>query len=94
MNLFRSLALGLAVTILIGIYSIKMADWNGIYVEQRAGIKGVAITTISINGLLPYAVVIDWLFDRIPGIRSIQWNPEASEERRRVRAATAIDESG
>jgi PTS system galactitol-specific IIC component len=81
LNTTRSLWLGLAVTLLIGIYSIKMADWNGVYVEQRAGIKGVAITTISINGLLPYAVVMDWLFDRIPGIRSIRWNPEAAGER-------------
>jgi len=86
LNTTRSLWLGLAVTLLIGIYSIKMADWNGVYVEQRGGVKGVAITTISINGLLPYAVVMDWLFDRIPGIRSISWNPEAAGERQRARA--------
>lgn len=89
LNTTRSLALGLSVTLLIGIYSIKMADWNGVYVEQRAGINGVAITTISINGLLPYAVVMDWVFDRIPGVKSIGWNPEAAGERRRMRASAA-----
>jgi PTS system galactitol-specific IIC component len=79
MSTTRSFWLGLIATILIGIYSIKMADWNGIFVEKRAGIKGVAITTVSINGLLPYAILLDWLFERIPGFRRLNFNPQESE---------------
>lgn len=80
MNSTRSFVLGLAATILLGIYSIKMADWNGIYVEKYAGVKGVAVTTVSINGLFPYAVLMNWIFDRIPGFRRLNFNPENSRK--------------
>ena len=98
LNTTRSFWLGLLTTLLIGIYSIKMADWNGVYVEKRAGIRGVAITTVSINGLMPYAVVLNDLFDRIPGLRRIEYNPQAIAERRRARgersAGGATEASG
>ena len=79
-NTTRSFWLGLLTTVLIGIYSIKMADWNGVYVERRGGIKGVSITTISINGLMPYAVLADALFERIPGLRAVSYNPQKIAE--------------
>ena len=83
LNTTSSFWLGIVTTVLIGIYSIKMADWNGIYVERRAGIQGVSITTVSINGLMPYAVLADALFERIPGLRTIDYNPQAIAERSR-----------
>ena len=88
LNTTRSFWLGTATTVLIGIYSIKMADWNGIYVERRGGIKGVAITTISVNGLMPYAVLVDALFERIPVFRTINYNPQAITERSRTENGT------
>ncbi len=89
LNTTRSLALGLVATLLLGIYSIKLADWNGIYVERRAGLRGIAVTTVSINGLMPYAVVVDDLFERIPGIRKINYNPQEIAERRAARAESS-----
>lgn len=85
LNTNDSLFLGLLATLLIGIYSIKLADWNGIYVEKRAGIRGICITTVSINGMMPYAAALDWLFERIPGLRSIEYNPEAVARERAAR---------
>jgi PTS system galactitol-specific IIC component len=86
LNTTRSLWLGLLATLVIGVYSIKLADWNAVFVERRAGIKGIAITTVSINGMMPYAVVVDQIFEKIPGLRSISYNPEAVARRE----ATAV----
>ena len=46
--------IGLAATSLIAIYSIKMADWSSPLVEEVAGLQGISITTLSVNGLYPY----------------------------------------
>lgn len=85
MNTTRSFWLGLIATLLIGIYSIKMADWNGVFVEKRGGVRGVAITTVSINGLMPYAILMDALFERIPGLRRVEYNPQRRAENRSSR---------
>lgn len=94
LNVTRSLWLGLFATLLIGVYSIKLADWNGIYVERHAGVKGVSITTVSINGLMPYAAVVDWVFERIPGLRKISYNPHAISQRARAVANDGVPETG
>jgi PTS system galactitol-specific IIC component len=68
---------GLAATALIAVYSLKMADWSSPLVERVAGLPGICITTLSVNGLYPYGLAADTLFERIPGVRRIRWLPEA-----------------
>jgi PTS system galactitol-specific IIC component len=69
--------IGLAATALIAVYSIKMADWSSPLVEQVAGLQGISITTLSVNGLYPYGLAADALLERIPGVRRLAWRPEA-----------------
>jgi PTS system galactitol-specific IIC component len=69
--------IGLAATSLIAVYSIKMADWSAPLVEQVAGLQGISITTLSVNGLYPYGLAANALLERIPGVRRIRWHPEA-----------------
>ena len=72
-----SLLLGLAATALIAAYGIVVADWTAPMVQRECGLKGISITTLSINGLVPYAVAADRLFDRIPGVRRLTLTPQA-----------------
>jgi PTS system galactitol-specific IIC component len=76
-----SMALGLGATVLIAFYSIVVADWTAPRVRSECGLKGISITTLSVNGLLPYAVAADRLFDMVPGLRKIALSPR-SEARR------------
>ena len=69
--------IGLSATALIAVYSLKMADWSSPLVEQVAGLPGISITTLSVNGLYPYGLAADALLERIPGVRRIRWHPEA-----------------
>ena len=70
-----SLLLGLAATALIAVYGIVVADWTAPLVQKECGLKGISITTLSVNGLLPYGVAADRLIDRIPGLRRISLSP-------------------
>jgi PTS system galactitol-specific IIC component len=69
--------IGLAATSLIAVYSLKMADWSAPLVEQVAGLPGISITTLSVNGLYPYALAVDEVLERVPGVRRIRWQPQA-----------------
>ena len=66
-----SILLGLTATALIAVYSILAADWSAPLVQRECGLRGISITTLSINGMLPYAVAANRVFDAIPGIRRI-----------------------
>ncbi len=72
----ESLLLGLIATSLIAIYTIKMSDWTGVEVYRETGLEGITLSPLSSVGLLPYAVGMDWLIDKVPGLRSVTYNPE------------------
>jgi len=76
-----SLLLGLAVTGLIAAYGIGVADWNAPLLERECGLKGISITTLSVNGLLPYGVAADALIERVPGLRRITLSPRGTGSR-------------
>ncbi len=76
-----SIVVGLAATVLIAFYSIVVADWTAPRVQSECGLKGISITTLSVNGLLPYASAMDRLLDAIPGVRRISLTPHTAARR-------------
>ena len=76
-----SLVLGLIATVLIGIYSIKLSDWTTPYVKRECNIEGTTISPLSVVGLLPFAVLINNIIDKIPGLRKINFNAEQKESK-------------
>lgn len=76
MTVFDNWWAGLSATLLLAIYCFKMTEWNAPEVERETGLKGIAVSPVSVNGLLPYLVCADWLMDRIPGLRHVVYNPQ------------------
>ncbi len=74
-----SLPLGLASVVVITIFTVKMAEWSAPYVKRSTDLDGIAVSPLSVAGLLPWAVSLDALFDRIPFVRSLDWNPSSHE---------------
>ncbi len=70
--------LAVAAILAIAVYTIKTADWSVPYVEKESGFKAIAVSPVSVVGLLPYAALLNAAFDRIPFIRKLSWNPSAS----------------
>ncbi|HEY9594820.1 MAG TPA: PTS transporter subunit IIC [Spirochaetia bacterium] len=73
-----SLLLGLAAAALLAVYTIVVADMSAPLVERECGLKGISITTLTVNGLLPYGVAANALIDRIPGLRRVTLTPRES----------------
>lgn len=76
-----SMALGLSATLLVAVYCFKMAEWTAPDVERETGLQGIAASPLSVNGWAPYMVVFDAVFDRLPGIKHWNYNPEKSANR-------------
>ena len=77
----QSLILGLAAVTLITIYTIKMADWSAPHIEQQTNLKGVTIAPVSVVGILPFAVTMDYIYDKIPILNKLDFNPEKDNRR-------------
>lgn len=77
----QSLVLGVAAVTLITIYTIKMADWSAPHIEQQTNLKGVTIAPVSVVGILPFAVTMDYIYDKIPILNKLDFNPEKDNRR-------------
>ncbi|MDC7218723.1 MAG: PTS galactitol transporter subunit IIC [Spirochaetales bacterium] len=75
-GLTGQIALGLGASALLAVYVIKMSDYTAPHVEENTSHKGVTISPLSVTGLLPFAVLMDTLYDRIPGLKKWEINPE------------------
>jgi len=64
---------------LIAVYTLKMTEWSAPHVKREVGIEGVGVSPFSVAGLLPWAVACDALFDKVPGLNKLNWNPGAAK---------------
>ena len=79
MSLTGSMVIGLSAVLLVAVYTFKLTEWTAPDVEREMGLKGISTAPLSVNGIVPYTVCVDWLMDRIPFIKDINYNPERSE---------------
>ncbi len=70
--------LGICAVIVITVYNIKTADWTAPHVEREEGLDGVTISPVSVVGLVPFSVSMDYLYDRIPWFNRLSYNPGKS----------------
>lgn len=66
---------------MLTIYSIKNADWAAPYVAKETGIEGVTIAPVSVIGILPFAELMDSIYDKIPGLKNWNFNPHKEDSK-------------
>lgn len=78
LGLSASPVIAFLAVLTIAVFTIKATEWSAPYVKQATGLEGVGVSPFSVAGFLPWAVALDRLFDAIPGIRHIVWDPSRS----------------
>lgn len=76
-----SLGYGLVVGALVAALALLFADWSARAVQQFYGIPGVSVPHLASAQILPIAIVLNWVMDRIPGINRIEISTETIEKR-------------
>ncbi|TIN52593.1 MAG: PTS sugar transporter subunit IIC, partial [Mesorhizobium sp.] len=69
-----NLAYGIAVAALVAALSLLFADWSARAVQQFYGVPGISVPHLASAQILPIAIVLNWIMDRIPGINRININ--------------------
>jgi len=70
-----------AAITLLTVFTIKNADWAAPYVKRESGLDGVTISPVSVIGLLPFAELMDRLYDHIPFVKNWNFNPHKGESK-------------
>jgi len=60
----------------VAVYSLKTCDLSAPHVGAQVGLDNVTISPLSVNGLVPFSVAMDGLYEKIPGFRRLEYNPE------------------
>lgn len=76
-----SFLLGIVGVVIHAALAYKFGDWFAPILEDYYEMDGIAVPHGSSAWMGPIAVPIDWLLDRIPGVRDINFNSEFVEKK-------------
>jgi PTS system galactitol-specific IIC component len=77
----NNLAVATIVGIANAVITFKLADWTEKYVAEWWELPGISIPHMSTVGWFPFCYAVDWVIDRIPGIRKIRVDTGRLQER-------------
>jgi galactitol PTS system EIIC component len=76
-NIFLSIGAVITAEIII----LKIADWGAPQVNKFAGLKGIAISTLSAGSYYPIGVIGNFLLDKIPFVNRMKADPQTIKDR-------------
>ncbi len=76
----KSIPLGIAATVVMAIITFKLSDWTAPLVEDFFGIPGVSLPTMSALSSVVIAAPLNWLLDRIPFIKKIDFEMKDAQK--------------
>lgn len=77
----NSLIYGIIVAALVAALSLLFADWSARGVQNFYGVPGVSVPHLASAQILPIAIILNYIMDRIPGINKIHISTETIERR-------------
>lgn len=77
----NSLPLGIVAAAIMAVLALLFADWSAKGVQRFYGVPGVSVPHLASAQILPIAIVLNWIIDRIPGVRDIQIDEETIQRR-------------
>lgn len=76
-----SLPMGIAAAALMAALSLFFADWTAKGVQRFYGVPGVSVPHLASAQILPIAIVVNWIIERIPGLGSINLDTDTIQRR-------------
>ncbi len=76
-----SLAMGMIAAALAAVLALFLADWTAKAVQHFYNLPGISIPHLTTAPGVPIAIVVNWVVDRIPGLRDLDWDPDYIQKR-------------
>ncbi len=77
----NSLVMGIVAAALYAALMLFFADWTAPAVQKFYNLPGISIPHGTSSGYVPLAIPINWLLDRIPGVKDWKADPETIQKR-------------
>ncbi len=76
-----NIAYGLVSAAIAAAFALFLADWTAKAVQSYFGIPGVSIPHLISAPVVPIAIIINWIIERIPGLRDLTIDTETIQKR-------------
>ncbi|MFT8705473.1 MAG: PTS transporter subunit IIC [Bifidobacterium sp.] len=60
---------------------LKVADLAAPYIQKQYNLKGISFPHVAGLAWTPIAIMVNWVVDRIPGLRKVEFNAEKIQKR-------------
>ncbi len=77
----KNLFLAILAFIITEIVCLKLADITAPSIQDAYGLDGVSIPHGNAVVFAPIGLLVNWVIEKIPGLRGIDWSPEKIEEK-------------
>ncbi len=76
-----SMLYGILASAVASAFALFLADWTAKAIQPFYNLPGISITTLSSSHTVPFAMVTNWIIDRIPGVRDWEVNSETIQKK-------------
>jgi PTS system galactitol-specific IIC component len=71
-----NLIYGLIAAAIAAAFALFLADWTAKAVQAFYNIPGISIPHLTTAPGVPFAIVVNWIFEKIPGLRDLKADPD------------------
>ena len=76
-----NLFMGMFAAAIAAAFALFLADWTAKAVQAYYGTPGISIPHLTTGPGVPFAIVTNWIVDRIPGLNKMEADPETIRKR-------------
>jgi len=77
----NSLVYGLIAAALAAAFALFLADWTAKAVQSFYNLPGISIPHLTTAPGVPFAILVNWIFEKIPGLRDLEADPDTIRKR-------------
>jgi len=71
-----SLLWGLVAAAIAAAFALFLADWTAKAVQHFYGVPGVSVPHLTSGPGVPFAILVNWIFEKIPALRDLKADPD------------------
>jgi len=77
----NSVVFGLIAAAIAAAFALFLADWTAKAVQHFYNLPGISIPHLTTAPGVPFAILVNWIFEKIPGLRDLKADPDTIRKR-------------
>jgi len=77
----NNLVYGLIAAAIAAAFALFLADWTAKAVQSFYNVPGISIPHLTSAPGIPFAIVVNWIFEKIPGLRDLKADPDTIKKK-------------